>query len=97
MHLLNIWMLLASAVLKATGQSSYACLPGSKGWPCLKDGNGNPMTIRVLFMDKAFVTSNPAAVAKVNSMGKQNTPGTTCDSPATAVPECFVFDNWNGG
>ena len=55
------------------------------------------MTIRVLFMDKAFVTSNPAAVAKVNSMGKQYTPGATCDSPATAVPECFVFDNWNGG
>ena len=48
-------------------------------------------------MDKAFVTSNPTAVAKVNSLGKPYVPGSTCDSPSTAVPECFVFDNWNAG
>ena len=100
-HLLNQWYLFAamavSAVHVASAQSSFACPPGSKGWPCLRDSNGNPRTIRVIFMDKAFVTANPTAVAKVNAMGKSYIPGTTCDSAATAVPECFVFDNWNGG
>jgi hypothetical protein len=50
-----------------------------------------------MYMDKAFVTSNPAAVAKVNSMGKDYIPGTTCDGDKTAVPECFEFENWKGG
>jgi len=30
-------------------------------------------------------------------MGRQYVAGDTCDDPAKAVPECFVFENWNGG
>jgi hypothetical protein len=89
--------ILASLYVGAGAQNSYACPPGTKGWPCLRNTNGDPLTIKVVFMDKAFVTSNPAAVAKVNSLGRNYIPGTTCDRPDLAVPECFIFENWNGG
>ncbi len=90
-------MVVLCTISRVEGQSAYACPPGTQGWPCLRGADGKPLTVKVLFMDKNFVTTNPAAVAKVNSMGRDYFPGVTCNQNATAVPECFVFENWSGG
>jgi hypothetical protein len=95
---LPCWVMGVACILSTVeGQGQYDCPPTNSKWPCLRGTDGKPLTVRVLYMDKAFVTSNPAAVAKVTSMGKSYVPGTTCDNEKTAVPECFVFENWNGG
>jgi hypothetical protein len=94
---LRCMMLMFCIFATVEGQGQYDCPPTNPKWPCLRGADNNPLTVRVLFMDKAFVTSNPAAVAKVNSLGKDYVPATTCDKTETAVPECFEFENWNGG
>jgi hypothetical protein len=58
-------------------------------------GNGQPATLRVLYIEKAFVVSNPLAQKKIESLGR--TYIQSCDDPALAVPECFQFENWKGG
>ena len=50
-----------------------------------------------MFLDKAFATTNFAAQAKVASVGGTYITGSTCDKASTAVPECFVFENWRSG
>ena len=72
------------------------CPPGSKwAWPCLRELDGSPVTIRVMYMDKPFVVTNPKAQAKIASLGRNYL--LACDDPSLAVPECFDFENWNGG
>jgi hypothetical protein len=72
------------------------CPEGSRwAWPCLREIDGSAVTLRVMYMDKPFVVTNPAAQAKVASLGRSYL--LACDDPAMAVPECFDFENWNGG
>ena len=92
-----VLLLLCSNLLFAVGQPKFACPPGSYGWPCLRDQFGSPQTIRVIFIEEPYFTSNPAALLKVASNGNAYEPGVTCDSNRTAVAECFRFENWNGG
>ena len=43
--------------------------------------------LRVFYMDEQYVTQNPAAIAKIQELGLTYSFGSTCDDPATAVPE----------
>ena len=43
--------------------------------------------LRVIYMDEQYVTQNPAAIAKVQSLGMNYSFGETCDDPNTAVAE----------
>ena len=94
--LCNTWRL-ALADAHPNMELEYSCTSLAPNLPCITDANGNRLTIRVKFIESLFVVSNPAAQQKVASMGRQYTPGITCSSNDTAVPECFVFGNWNGG
>ena len=76
------------------GQELYSCAPGSKNWPCFKDANGQAETLRVIFIDQSYVTTNRKLTS---NLGINYAFGNTCDDQISAPPECFVFDNWNGG
>ena len=75
---------------------AFTCKSGSPyTWPCLINNNGSPLTLRIMYIDKPFVVTNPAAQLKIAAFGRQYL--NSCDDPELAVPECFNFENWNGG
>ena len=43
--------------------------------------------LRVVYLDKQYVTQNQAAIAKATALGLNYTFGKTCENPTTAVPE----------
>jgi len=46
-----------------------------------------------MYLDKLFTTTNPSAVTAARTLGVAY----SCDVPARALPECFNWENWNGG
>ena len=98
-HLLGL--ALGAVIMYAQGTptqlKTYDCASLPPGVPCLLNPDGTSMKIRVKYIDELDVVTNPVAKSKVQSMGRTYSTSVTCDSADTAVPECFVFENWNGG
>eukprot|EP00291_Cryptomonas_curvata_P019850 CAMPEP_0172158522 /NCGR_PEP_ID=MMETSP1050-20130122/4420_1 /TAXON_ID=233186 /ORGANISM="Cryptomonas curvata, Strain CCAP979/52" /LENGTH=503 /DNA_ID=CAMNT_0012827925 /DNA_START=62 /DNA_END=1573 /DNA_ORIENTATION=+ len=78
--------------------NSSECVPASVGGYASPSGcilqQIRSTPLRVVYLDKQYVTQNLAANAKV---GDSYIFGRTCENANTAVPECFVAENWEGG
>jgi len=60
---------------------------------CPKEADGRPLAVRIMFVDVAPAVVNPKAKAAADKLGRAY----SCDDPKLAVPECFVWQNWEEG
>mmetsp|Transcript_6279 Transcript_6279/g.14664 ORF Transcript_6279/g.14664 Transcript_6279/m.14664 type:complete len:796 (-) Transcript_6279:127-2514(-) len=60
---------------------------------CLKNPDGSPLNVRIMYIDVWPATQNKAAKDAAEALGREY----SCDDPDLAVPECFVAENWDSG
>jgi len=60
---------------------------------CPLEADGRPMAVRIMFFDVDPAVRNPKARAAAAALDREY----SCDDPKLAVPECFVWQNWEEG